>query len=182
LRSFPWKKADELKSSSGSLADELEFAYMKEKHENEMKVMNIKMERIESRESKRTIHLKKLKELADKRHHELDKLKDSIKQLKKKQRCPYEWKCDRIFCSLDHTYLYRKLKQDLDPVQSTSTCSSNALCEICGKFLLGDMKKHIVEDHESIELQCEQTFDSTQEVERHKVSTVEIEKSDMKFS
>ena len=49
-----------------------------------------------SRESESILHFAKLKELAEKRHHDLDKLKDSIDQLKMKQRCWYSVHCSQL--------------------------------------------------------------------------------------
>jgi hypothetical protein len=76
-----------------------------------------------------------------------DKLAASVKLFKRtaKQRCRYGLKWEQQFCNFDHTYLYKKVNQNVSPVQSIP---SGFLCEIFGKSFAVRLEKHLVEDHE----------------------------------
>ena len=58
-----------------------------------------------------------------------------ILKTKEIQKCKLKWKCNRIFCTLDHTYLYRKVNKIFQAVShpdQSSSPESSFDCQKCG--------------------------------------------------
>jgi predicted RNase H-like nuclease (RuvC/YqgF family) len=125
---------DELKQAN----DDLE----KEALVEEMKILKDQVKALEKNKSKRILLLKQLEDLSRMRNNELENLKKTLMQTRMENtRCRYEWKCRRLFCTFDHSYLHRKINKNL------TTVKLDRPCETSGKgFACGDIKEH----HQSI--------------------------------
>ena len=126
-----------VKSSSNSLSVEMETASLREENErlkNEIEQMKKKDDQARIMKKKRALYLSKLDNASTTMKDELESLKCSLKELakvEKQARCPFKWSCNRLFCNLDHTFLYRKLNE-LKSAKSTSKPAAEFSCEMCG--------------------------------------------------
>ena len=83
---------------------------------------------------KRALYLAKLEQTTTTMKDDLEKLKCTFQGLAKMQeqeRCPFKWSCNRLFCNLDHTYLYRKIN-DSKRTESATIPQAEFSCEKCG--------------------------------------------------
>ena len=66
----------------------------------------------------------------------LEKSMNILLKVPGKTKCNLAWNCNRIFCTLDHTYLYRKVNETkLSDVSSRKESTSQEICfecETCG--------------------------------------------------
>ena len=151
---------DILKSSSGSLEDEITTAesniklneleqalkFTESKLNEVLKhnsLMEVKILKFEKSKDEKLGRIKQLEELSDKREEQFEKLKLSVKNLKpeNKPRCKFGWSCRRAFCKFDHTYLRSKVNcnKPKGSDQPVTTDLTSLLCEVCGKtFKTGD--------------------------------------------
>ena len=118
------------------------------RHRNELQDKNYELEK--SKE-KRSLYLKNLQDISDKRNDEFANLQSSIKSLKteRKQRCKFGWGCKRrAVCNFDHVYLYKKVNILESPVQMVS---KDFPCEICGKTFktTENLEGHIDKHHKA---------------------------------
>ena len=114
IKSTAQKK--DLKNTSNSLSDELNLANLameKKKMELENKLLHYKIRKHESTKVEHSKYISKMEDISSTMKEELSKLKSSLNKLIRKKddqpQCKLGWKCNRIFCILDHTYLFRKI-------------------------------------------------------------------------
>ena len=176
------QKIENLKSSSSSLADELNNVDLQKENknlENEVAVLKGKMLKIKEYEKKRIEQHEKLEKLSKQKVKELEHLTISLKRIKPKEkpRCRFEWKCKRgAFCKFDHSYLYRKVNSHLlNSAVLMPITPIEQLCEVCGNIFvsLEDLQAHIEncqnsmsKSHENCS-KCGKLFNSKQEMEEH---------------
>jgi chromosome segregation ATPase len=108
-------------------ADELQFANQKLENEEVLKEMNLMKQKIKKLECNRDVkdaYTKQLDDLTNQRKEEFIKLKNSIANLKpkKKQNCRFGWKCKKVICEFDHTYLHKKVNQVKPQANSDLKC------------------------------------------------------------
>ena len=132
----------DIKNTSNSLSDELNLANLameKKKMENENKLLQSKIRKHESSKAEHSKYISKMEEMSCTMKDELSRLKSSLNKLIKKKddqsQCKLEWKCNRIFCNLDHTYLFRKINNSkMSSSQSEKTKSPEESifeCDLC---------------------------------------------------
>lgn len=127
---------------SNSLSEELKTANLeveKDRLENENKVLRLQVEKLEKAKEERSLQYSKMEEVSSRMNMDLHNLKKrmiSLPKVSEKTKCNLKWKCNRIFCTLDHTFLYRKVNSH--KISSSSSCSSSERkmscfkCEKCG--------------------------------------------------
>ena len=107
--------------TSSSLSEEIKIANLEIKNaklEKENEVLESKVEQFKEIGKKKTMYFAKMEEISDAMKNDLENLKSRITELSKKQKkekCNLEWRCNRIFCNLDHTYLFRKINPQKIP-------------------------------------------------------------------
>ena len=141
----------QLKSSQTSLSEELEVANFKE----EKGKLRIKVEELEKKckqfdveKDKRLKYFEKQSDVFDSMKNEIQNLKSTIVTAKKqeKAKCPLKWNCNRIFCTLDHTYLYRIVNNGSSFVTNTFKCEK---CELAFANRT-HLENHVKEAHERV--------------------------------
>ena len=126
----------DLKSSSSSLQEELEYANMKALVDEQ----GIQIKQFERNGNARNVWLNKMTEMSVVTGKELEILKTKIQKLETKQRsiprCFYGIECRKIFCKFDHGHVFRKdnRKEILNARSPPSFHeSSEFLCDHCGE-------------------------------------------------
>ena len=135
-------------SSCGSLADEINFANHKlerDKLQEEVESMKVKIEHFEKNAKNRSEQLEKLSELSISRNETLSKLKSSLNNVKKriKPNCKFRWKCKRgRMCTFNHVYLYSKVNKTAEIFSLPQFH-----CQVCAQtFKSKDLlEEHIIE-------------------------------------
>ena len=188
------RNANVLKSTSNSIADELEQVNVEDK---------LKKKRLDA--------LEHLNELGKKRNQEISNLREGLERLKverskSKPRCAFEWACKKwSFCKFDHTYLYRKVNNNsVKPREEHLSCSlcgkrfnsgdtlmnhanncivvevevSNFPCDACNKSYqsISKLRKHKKKEHVSDEVSCTSCgkfFVSEDHIKEHECNTSE---------
>ena len=86
-----------------SLQDELSTANVKNDRYNSVEI------RSEKNKKEKKALFKHLDVISKQNNEALAKLKESCKKLQSGIRCRFGWKCKRLFCKYDHSYLHRKI-------------------------------------------------------------------------
>ena len=125
---------DELKQAN----DDLE----KEALAEENKILKDQVINLEKNKNKRMVLLKQLEDLSKVREDQVENLKKTVTDMKTKTRCRYKWKCRRIFCTFDHSYLHRKI------LKNVTTVKLERFCEASGKgFSCENIEEHQQSNH-----------------------------------
>ena len=122
---------DELKQAN----DDLE----KEALAEENNILKDQVIDLEKNKNKRMVLLKQLEDLFKVREEQVENLKKTVTDIKTKTspRCRYGWKCRRLFCMFDHSYLHRKIHKNM------TTVNLERFCEANGKEFAGeDIEEH----------------------------------------
>ena len=145
---------DTLENELNSIGEEKEHLKVKvDNLEDELR----KMQSAEkSGKEKRNSLYQILDTLTEERKENLDKLREKIQKMKHRRlpKCWYGIKCKRLFCSFDHSNVFRKVNRN-DRFSENSppiieNCSSSILCEQCGFIFetLEQVKSHVETVHE----------------------------------
>ena len=108
----------DFESESSALSEELKFANFEDRCDKldiENKNLKLKVQVLENGKQKRALYLSKMDNISGTINENLKNLESSLSTLifaKEKVKCTSEWKCNRIFCIMDHTYLYRKINDN----------------------------------------------------------------------
>ena len=100
-----------------------------------------------------------LEKISEAMKEELETLKIKLKKLpsaKEKLRCKLEWKCNRIFCTMDHNFLFRKCNKK--GLVTKSVKNKGFKCDKCGLMVAREtqLEVHNRLKHEDIaNLNCE---------------------------
>ena len=127
-----------IKNASISLSEEIKTAGLNVENER-LKNLIEKMktgddDKTTAMKKERAFYLAKLDKASTTMKSEMEKLQCSFKGLakvNKQARCPFEWNCNRLFCNLDHTYLYRKVN-DSETTKATTKPVTEFSCKQCG--------------------------------------------------
>ena len=90
-------------------------------------ILKEKVKDMEKKNLKKMNLLKHLEDLSKLRDCELENLGKTVANIKPKSspRCRYEWKCKRLFCTFDHSYLHRKINRHVTEVKLDRICETN---------------------------------------------------------
>ena len=106
------KKEKELKVYSNSISEELKIAGLKmEKTKLEQENLELKTKVEKLKESKKAYEDEylKLDEIFVNMKNEVKKLNQRLNRIEGKKKCSLKWNCNRLFCTFDHSFLYRKV-------------------------------------------------------------------------
>ena len=126
-----------------------------EEYEKNIKDMSKKVENLQSRieylnrnSSLKANLLKKLEELSNVRMKELDKLKVSVQQCKKVEKCRFGTKCRRWLCKYSHAHFF--VKDNRVEKREEQKNEFNIKCNQCDEMFheKTDLKEHILFTHQ----------------------------------
>ena len=106
------KKEKELKVYSNSISEELKIAGLKmekTKLEQENLELKTKVEKLKESKKAHADEYLKLDEIFVNMKNEVKKLNQRLNRIEGKKKCSLKWNCNRLFCTFDHSFLYRKV-------------------------------------------------------------------------